>query len=375
MKTVATLALAAVAAAQFEDIRSYETFVPKLIREEFASNTKYASHVEVQVEYQGQGMFLDLDVDTQLLAEDWFLETTDPETGVVTVNTNRSDFMCHYQGSVRGIEDSHVVMSLCEELGMRGTVHTEKFNIEIQHAVPLNEWNGAFGSFRRYHREAHIVYSLEDVIVEGLSGEPLEDASVSLDTNLGDDPRPMANAACVTASDASRMNAFGSGGAETSNTQSVMAQSNNRYRASSWTGGSQLTMSIAGQVQRPAGWSFSTNMQTYLRNLSTYKNNNQRSRDNVVGLTHTSFGGTIGLAWLNTMCQAANSCGLNNVGWSSSDSARGVLVAHEIGHNFAFAHDTQERLVMWPSIITNAARFSRQSIARFQQVRGNFRCL
>lgn len=377
--TAAVSALAVASAIPFADISAFDTFVPKLISERKATAADlYGADVEVMIQYQDKPLHLQLSVNRDLFDKDWFLETTH-EDGTITRTNDTAAFMCHYNGHVKGIEGSNVVMSLCDELGMRGTIHTDSFDIEVQHGFPLSEFNGARHSKRSFHGEPHIVYDLANVNVEGILAHAVDDDEEFETTVVGDSDQANFNAACVTASDSFRMNAYNSNNAEAQNTQSVMAQSNNRYRSTSWNNGHSLTMSIGGQVQNPSGWSHSSNMNTKLSALSTYKRNSHSGRDNVVGLTHFSYGGTIGLAWMNTMCQNANSCGLNNVGWSSSDGARGVLVAHEIGHNFNFDHDSNNNggngFVMWPSIITSSSRFSTFSRSRFESSRGRFGCL
>ncbi|XP_027057790.1 uncharacterized protein LOC113684595, partial [Pocillopora damicornis] len=84
------------------------------------------------------------------------------------------------------------------------------------------------------------------------------------------------------------------------------------------------------------------NSGTELNNFRAYRNKNLVKRfphDNALLLSHRSWDKHIvGLAWVNAMC-GGNSNSIN--AWSySSIIGPYVTVAHEMGHNFAFNHDT-----------------------------------
>ncbi|RMX57320.1 hypothetical protein pdam_00021307 [Pocillopora damicornis] len=79
-----------------------------------------------------------------------------------------------------------------------------------------------------------------------------------------------------------------------------------------------------------------------LRNFRAYRNKHLVKRfphDNALLLSHKSWPPNIaGLAWVNSMC-GGNSNSINAWSYSSSVGPY-VIVAHELGHNFAFNHDT-----------------------------------
>jgi len=368
------------ASAAFSDIAKYERFVPVLQSQTFSSQRDaYPSSLTVQVEWKSQPLELELQV-IDLFEEGWSLETYEQGSLVRVVN-DTSLFMCHYTGVVKGVPDSEVVMSLCDEIGMRGTIRTPDFHIETQHAVPLEE-----NTKRAFHSEQHIIYDLNDVIVPEnrfdhiTMNDDREKPLLKVVSTSPDGLRVAYRCAAQTASDDTRMRAYGSANAEAQNTQSLYNQAAARYRNTRWTNGADtVTLAIAGQTQNPGGWTHSATMSTKLSNLAGYKSRTFAARANLLGLTHFNYGSTIGLAYVNTMCQAANSCGVNNVGYSTSDNNRGVLVAHEMGHNFSFDHDSAGNggngFVMWPSLLTSAQAFSSYSQTRFRTNVPRYTCL
>jgi len=373
--------LVASASAAFEDIAKYQRFSPVLKSQSFSSQADvYPSSLTVQVEWNNVPLELDLEVNRDLFEPSWSLETYDADTQSLSVVNDTSLFMCHYIGVVKGVPESEVVMSLCDEIGMRGTIRTGSFHIETQHAVPME-----IGTKRAFHTEQHIIYDLNDVIVPENRFDHItlnDDRERPLNVVKTVDETGLVAYRCAaqTASDNTRMAAYGTANAEAQNTQSLYNQAAARYRNTRWNNGADtITLSIAGQTQNPADWGHSATMSTKLSNLAGYKSRTFAARANLLGLTHFNYGSTIGLAYVNTMCQAANSCGVNNVGYSTSDNNRGVLVAHEMGHNFSFDHDSAGNggngFVMWPSLLTSAQAFSTYSQTRFRTNVARFTCI
>merc|ERR1719361_603353 len=99
----------------------------------------------------------------------------------------------------------------------------------------------------------------------------------------------------VTASDANRMNAFSSQNAEVSNTQSVIAQMNNRYTNTNWGSGNSLRIQFTTQVVNAnMGGTPTSNLSAYLPRVASWKGSFYPNSDNVQGLTSFNSGGTIG---------------------------------------------------------------------------------
>jgi len=220
------LLLLSTVSAEWADIARLQRFVPVLKSQVFDKRQdSYPASLTVEVEWNTKKLDLDLEVNRDLFEPTWSLETYD-ELGNVNVVNDTALYMCHYFGTVRGVPDSKVVMSLCDEIGMRGTIQTNDFHIETQHAIPLSE-----AAQRSFHNQEHIIYDLKDVIVT----EDRFDHVTLNDDRLGDWTGPPAGtrvayrAPCQTASDSFRMNAYGSANAEAQNTQSFMNQAAARY--------------------------------------------------------------------------------------------------------------------------------------------------
>ena len=64
------------------------------------------------------------------------------------------DQMCHYTGTVAGMEDSRVLMSICKSYGIDGIVYTDDFNAEIRPADTFS----ALGP-----KAPHVIYNLKDL--------------------------------------------------------------------------------------------------------------------------------------------------------------------------------------------------------------------
>jgi hypothetical protein len=370
MKTVAILAALAVATeARFEDVKAYETFDANTCIT--SATTKaggvYADAMTLTVPFRGEDLTLDLTADRGLFADDWKL--VDNEGNVLS--TDKEAFMCHYTGTVQGKKDSRVTISVCDEAGINGLIETGDFAAEIQPVDPSVSLNN-LGS--------HIIYDMEDLVLrDDISfGEALDEfGNVAVETltfpNVTDSD-VVTNRAyvmnMVTGSDSNRMNAYSSQNAEVSNTQSVYSQMNNRYTNTNWGSGNSLRIVLQVQVVNANfGGAPTSNLSNYLPRVASWKGSNYPNNDNVQGLTSFNSGGTIGVAYLRTMCQRSNSAGINNVGFSSSTSSRGILVAHEAGHNFAMCHDNATpNNVMSSSINSNANSFSSRSVNEFLSV-------
>jgi hypothetical protein len=241
---------------------------------------------------------------------------------------------------------------------MTGFIHTNDFDAEIR---PMDTDAKSMGQ--------SVIYSMNDLILpadikfeHAVAGFEEFAANANMTRQAGAMPAYVMN--LVTASDSARMNAQSS---ESSNTQSIVSQMNSRYTNSNWGSGNSLRITLQTQVQNAnMGGSPTSNLSSYLPRVASWKGSNYPNSDNVQGLTSFNQGGTIGVAYLTTMCSRSNSAGINNVGFTSSTASRGILVAHEAGHNFAMQHDNNNNpSVMSSSINSNAQSFSNPSVNDF----------
>lgn len=77
---------------------------------------------------------------------------------------------------------------------------------------------------------------------------------------------------------------------------------------------------------------------TLLTNITNNDNRTLPEHDNRHVLDGGGFqGSTVGLAWVDTMCNATFSAGVTTA--LSTTNGTSVVVAHEMGHNFLFNHD------------------------------------
>jgi hypothetical protein len=180
----------------------------------------------------------------------------------------------------------------------------------------------------------------------------------------------------VTASDSNRMRDEGSN--EAADTQAWYQFMNQRYTNTNWGTGNSLRIVLEEQVQNAnIGGAPTSNFQAYLPRVADWKRANRPGADNVQGITSFLGGGVIGVAYIGTMCNSDFSVGINNVGFTFDTSDRGLLVAHECGHNFNMQHDEGAReqpgpTVMNPFLLSAAQVFSPPSVNDFINGQGPF---
>ncbi len=116
----------------------------------------------------------------------------------------------------------------------------------------------------------------------------------------------------------------------------------------------------------------STDASTLLGQLSSYTRLGNVQNPGLVHLLtgRNLNGSTIGIAYLNVLCNSRFGVGLSEM-LGSSLGATTVLVAHELGHNFGAPHDNQggsvcastpSGFIMNPSLISSADSFSSCSL-------------
>lgn len=107
---------------------------------------------------------------------------------------------------------------------------------------------------------------------------------------------------------------------------------------------------------------------TPLDEFSKWKKEN-RSQD---GLSHLFVQrvrtGTVGLAWVGTVCRSSHGTGVSN--YLGSGRASTLVAAHELGHNFSAGHDSKgAQYIMAPSVARKATGFSSKSKKEMERTR------
>ncbi|HTU65637.1 MAG TPA: M12 family metallo-peptidase [Steroidobacteraceae bacterium] len=118
----------------------------------------------------------------------------------------------------------------------------------------------------------------------------------------------------------------------------------------------------------------STNAETLLEQLSNYRNGNAAVK--AAGLAHLMTnkdlnGNTIGIAYVDTLCDAKQGVSLSDSELGEFFSA--LVMAHELGHNFGAPHDgvsgacaaTAQNFLMAPEL-NGSSQFSQCSLSRMQ---------
>jgi len=393
MKITALLvAAASMVEARFEDVKSFETFdaTSCVTGSTYTkANTVYPESMKMRVPFRGEELELNLSVDRSIFADDWSLVD---DSGKV-ISTDKEAWMCHYTGSVVGKKDSTVTISVCNEGGINGVIETDDFHAEIQPVNPTCLVSALGG---------HIIYDMEDLVLrDDISyGEPQVRNATGSDPQVRNATGSVTDPACnswscdyvmsmVTASDSSRMKDFSSVNAEVTNTQAIISQMNKRYLDTNWSssgntppGGNYLRVRIQTQLTNVnIGGSPITDLNNYLDRVANWKEANYRTADNVQAFTSNNSGGAIGSAYLEQMCKHEGwnvyngidygnkgmSSGITNLGFTTSTSEQGIVVAHEAGHNFGMAHEDKTPLVMTSRLNVRADRFSDDSVGDFFQ--------
>ncbi len=126
-------------------------------------------------------------------------------------------------------------------------------------------------------------------------------------------------------------------------------------------------------------WTSSTDINTVLNDYTSWAQNNLDSppinipHDNSTFWTNRDFdGGTIGLAWLGTICGSNK---YNVCQHLSSTTLNRRLVSHEVGHNFNAVHDSSNGFVMAPVVNNASDTWSAQSITDIEAKYMSVSCL
>lgn len=256
---------------------------------------------------------------------------------------------CHYQGSIRGLKDSYVVLNTCS--GLRGIIDDGRETFYIKPEIGKEEHG--------IHRVSKAKEDEFKDIVDKCGNKETQADSRSTNENLGPFSR-------IRRSISGDIDEFYKPFLTTDETRynelaicvdfEMYNNHNNDTKA--------ITDRVITLVNAVDAIYQRINIRIVLKALEIwtngdpYKRGNDRDpelvnfrnyrneklvkkipHDNAQLLSNRGWkGGTVGYAWVNSMC-GGNSNGINY--WSySSIIGPYVTVAHEMGHNFGFAHDT-----------------------------------
>lgn len=349
------MAQGANAADTVDDLRAYEKFDASTCitsTQYTKADQIYPERLGLSIPYQGQSFEVELTANRDLFAPDW--REVDEHGNVL--NDDVESVMCHYTGVVKGLPGSVATFSLCDKEGIVGTIATNDAEYEVRPADLDGVKNNNVG---------HVIYNMEDLIIR--DDVHYGDVVAGFEENM----RQAMNESFPDGVNAARSYnmrlVVGRDSLSTGiNAGTVTNEMARRYSNTNWGSGNSLRVQLGETVNANFGSGTPTsNLNSYLPAVASWKSSNRASSDNVQGYTCYNSGGTIGLAYVGTMCQSANSVGINNVCFSSSNSQRGILVAHEAGHNFAMNHDNSVVNVMTSAINPSADVFSSNTVNEF----------
>ncbi|XP_061473470.1 disintegrin and metalloproteinase domain-containing protein 19 isoform X3 [Rhineura floridana] len=315
----------------------HEIIIPQWRADGSSGNEKHPPRAEVEITAEGRNFVLDVEKNNHLFAPG-YTETHYTKSGTPhTVTLNNTDH-CLYHGTVRGMEDSTVALSICN--GLRGLIVLSNNLSYI--LEPL-----------RHSQEHHLIYRSEHLKVawgtcgNQHSGSKTMDWLTELTGQAGsgyhrvkrDDQQSMKYVELLLVADYAEFQ---------KHNYDLQATKNKLLEAANYVDKFYKSLNIRVALVGLEVWNdhnkcdISENPHSTLwsflawrRKLLMYK-----KHDNAQLITGMSFHGTIiGLAPLMAMCSVYQSGGVN---MDHSENAIGVAatMAHEMGHNFGMSHDS-----------------------------------
>lgn len=361
----------AIATRKYAWLKQYQSFVPKIKSQHFANPSDvYASEALVSVQWSGETYDLQLSLNRDLLSEDWELKSYDDDGNLIEHNLTRNDFMCHYTGTVLGHNFSHVYMSMCDGLGMRGLLTMGDLALEVMHAV-----DPSVKHQRKFHSQEHIIFDSSSLDYEPLPLDALPPTEITEVESNKPENTPRLRATRYVAShpvltDASRLNQFSSRSAEALDAQAIINGANSLYGSTSWSNSDRFSLRLIANIQNPTDFRRDVNT---INTVYTWKSNNYPREATVVAMIGMGLrSGAAGVGCTGCMCTTTGS-NLNEVQSSQSLQLSATLIAHETGHNWCLTHDSDSQggfgFVMWPGLINNVRRFSSFSVTTMRNYR------
>jgi hypothetical protein len=340
-------------------------------RAKAGAKIRYPRSLDLDLPYQSSTLQLHLEVNADLFSSDWFAASWDDAGELVDRVDNAEDYMCHYLGSVAGMPDSVVALSVCDGIGIQGRIASSDAGLDL--GVRATDM-----SLRSVtHVGEHAIFNMTS-LMDGVEdfGEEVDPGNRDDDRVLGPHNDPTARNSqsryvnnAVFVSSRLRIQQFSNSDQERSSTQSDINNANSYYLSnqSRWNG-DPPTHTIRCQEQNPSQWDQS-GPDDLLPKCRDYKQARWGNADNLQCLRYkVESGPVIGRAYGGSMCGGAS------VAWSSNNNNNGRLgsvLAHEMGHNYGFAHEDEG--IMRSSGGDNY--FGPEAVSMWSQRRDNFQCL
>jgi hypothetical protein len=124
MMRAAFIALLADAASALEgdDIFDGSAVVAAAGTSVSAADARYPRKLELDLPHKSPTLRLRLKANTALFSPEWFAAEWNGEGELVETTTDPENYMCHYLGSVDGMPDSFVALSVCDDIGIQGRI-------------------------------------------------------------------------------------------------------------------------------------------------------------------------------------------------------------------------------------------------------------
>jgi len=344
---------------------------------EMAAGARYPRVLELNLPYKSSNLRLLLEANTALFSSGWFAAEWNDEGELINRTDNAEDYMCHYLGSVEGMPDAFVALSVCDDIGIQGRIFSAESALDL--GVRATDTSLRSVSNIGEHTIYNMTALMDDISTIGDAVGP--EGSSPTTAGRQNDPtvenarsRYVNNAMFV--SSRMRIDQFSSSNQERSNTQSEVNVALSYYRSSNsrWNG-DPPTHAIRAQEQNPSGYdqSFNPNRtnDSWIK-CKDYRLARHGGTDNTHCLRVARSGERLGEAnGPPTGCMCNNGC----AAWSSpstqagSPLGLGYVIAHEMGHNYGFDHENTG--VMGSQV----GYFGQNAVNRWSQTRDNMRCL
>jgi hypothetical protein len=339
--------------------------------------SRYPRVLELDLPYKSSTMQLRLEVNAALFSPDWYAASWD-DAGELVIEDNVEDYMCHYLGSVVGMPDSIVALSVCDEMGIQGRIASSDAGLDLG----VRATDSSLRSITNVGE--HVIYNLtlalEDLYLEN-EAEFVDDGSNRFE---GEMPGPQKDVATdadaaqsrymnnvVFASSAARLGQFSTNSQERSVTQTTVNIALSYYRDSNskWSG-DPPRHSIRSQVQNPSNWNQSSG--GILGKCQDYKRASHSGADSLQCLHVQQQGDPPGVASTGNMCNAG-SAACSSAPANGNQERVPYIVAHEMGHQYGFSHES--RGVMFENVQYNSLYFESGAVRTWTDRRDNYACL